>query len=168
MASLQEKANNILNDKTTNLLPENIKENVTVLGVTGTYSGEIKNTIDENTGITNGLVPISVGSVEIENIPGVFGKVSYIEPLNASNSMCVIGFVFYTIDDTALNELLGSESFIDKVITISAECENGVITTLEPAIRFRSGDFRTITEISVTTSYKYYIGMKVTGIVARL
>lgn len=150
------------------LTADKIKSGETVLGVTGTYSGEIKNTIDENTGITNALVPISVGSVEIENIPGVFGKVSYIEPLNASNSTCVIGFVFYTIDDTALNELLGSESYIDKVITISAECEDGVITTLEPSIRFWSGNFRTNTEISVNTSYKHYIGMKVTGIVARL
>lgn len=166
MASLQEKANNILNDKTTNLLPENIKENVTILGVTGTYSSEIKNTIDENTGITNALVPISAGSVEIENLPGVFGKVRFIEPSNASNSMCVIGFVFYTIDDTALNELLGSSSYIDKVITISVECADGKVTTLKPAPRFTSGGYRTTTEISVTTSYKYYVGMKVTGMVA--
>lgn len=36
MASLKDKANNILTDKTTNLLPENIKQDITVLGVTGT------------------------------------------------------------------------------------------------------------------------------------
>ena len=36
MSSLKEKANNILSDKSTNLLPENIKQDITVLGVTGT------------------------------------------------------------------------------------------------------------------------------------
>lgn len=35
MASLKDKANEILNDKSTNLLPENIKKDTTILGVTG-------------------------------------------------------------------------------------------------------------------------------------
>lgn len=39
MASLKEKSESILNDKQLNLLPENIKKDVTVLGVTGTYEG---------------------------------------------------------------------------------------------------------------------------------
>lgn len=39
MASLKDKANNILDEKTTNLLPENIKKDITVLGVMGTYNG---------------------------------------------------------------------------------------------------------------------------------
>ena len=37
MASLKEKSESILNDKRLNLLPENIKKDVTILGVTGTY-----------------------------------------------------------------------------------------------------------------------------------
>lgn len=39
MASLKEKSESILNDKRLNLLPENIKKDVTILGVTGTLEG---------------------------------------------------------------------------------------------------------------------------------
>lgn len=39
MASLKEKSESILNEKQLNLLPENIKKDITVLGVTGTYEG---------------------------------------------------------------------------------------------------------------------------------
>ena len=37
---LQDELEDILQDKNTNLKPENIKEGVTILGVTGTYTGE--------------------------------------------------------------------------------------------------------------------------------
>ena len=46
MASLKDKANNILTDKTTNLLPENIKKDTTILGVVGTL--ETLDTSDAN------------------------------------------------------------------------------------------------------------------------
>lgn len=36
---LQTTLDNILNDKNTNLLPENIKEGITCLGIKGTYKG---------------------------------------------------------------------------------------------------------------------------------
>lgn len=39
MTSLKEKSESILNEKQLNLLPENIKKDITVLGVTGTYEG---------------------------------------------------------------------------------------------------------------------------------
>ena len=39
MASLKEKSESILSEKQLNLLPENIKKDITVLGVTGTYEG---------------------------------------------------------------------------------------------------------------------------------
>ena len=46
MSSLKEKANNILSDKSTNLLPENIKKDTTILGVVGTL--ETLDTSDAN------------------------------------------------------------------------------------------------------------------------
>lgn len=46
MSSLKEKANNILSDKSTNLLPENIKKDTTILGVVGTL--EALDTSDAN------------------------------------------------------------------------------------------------------------------------
>lgn len=46
MSSLKEKANNILTDKSTNLLPENIKKDTTILGVVGTL--ETLDTSDAN------------------------------------------------------------------------------------------------------------------------
>lgn len=56
MASLKDKANNILSDKSTNLLPENIKKDTTILGVVGTlepqtttfYSGHRVTDISSN------------------------------------------------------------------------------------------------------------------------
>ena len=38
-SSLEEKLNQILNEKVTKIIPENIKAGVTILGVTGTYTG---------------------------------------------------------------------------------------------------------------------------------
>lgn len=52
MSSLKEKATNILNDKETNLLPENIKENVSILGVTGSLQ-EHKDSLLTGHRITN-------------------------------------------------------------------------------------------------------------------
>lgn len=46
MSSLKDKANNILSDKSTNLLPENIKKDTTILGVVGTL--ETLDTSDAN------------------------------------------------------------------------------------------------------------------------
>lgn len=39
MSQLQDNLNNILNQKNNYLLPENLKKNITLLGVTGTYDG---------------------------------------------------------------------------------------------------------------------------------
>lgn len=51
MASLKDKANNILSDKSTNLLPENIKKDTTILGVVGTL--ETLDTSDANANIND-------------------------------------------------------------------------------------------------------------------
>lgn len=57
MASLKEKSQTILDEKQLNLLPENIKKDITIFGVTGTYdnSSEVKlfETIDEMNSDTN-------------------------------------------------------------------------------------------------------------------
>lgn len=57
MASLKEKSESILNEKQLNLLPENIKKDITVLGVTGTYDNssgvKLFETIDEMNSDTN-------------------------------------------------------------------------------------------------------------------
>ena len=54
MASLKDKANEILTDKSTNLLPENIKKDTTILGVTGTL--ETLNTSDATATAENILI----------------------------------------------------------------------------------------------------------------
>ena len=41
MSELENKLKEIINEKNTKILPENIKAGVTILGVTGTYTGEI-------------------------------------------------------------------------------------------------------------------------------
>ena len=40
MSTLKEKAEEILSQKDTYLIPENIKAGVTIFGVTGTYTGD--------------------------------------------------------------------------------------------------------------------------------
>lgn len=40
MTELEINLRNILNEKETKILPENIKAGVTIFGVTGTYTGE--------------------------------------------------------------------------------------------------------------------------------
>lgn len=40
MTILEQDLQTILNEKTTKIIPENIKAGVTILGVTGTYTGE--------------------------------------------------------------------------------------------------------------------------------
>lgn len=40
MTELEEKLREILREKESKILPENIKKRITILGVTGTYTGE--------------------------------------------------------------------------------------------------------------------------------
>lgn len=40
MTILEQNLQTILNEKTTKIIPENIKSGVTIFGVTGTYTGE--------------------------------------------------------------------------------------------------------------------------------
>lgn len=47
--TLEQKLNLILNEKATKILPENIKAGITILGVTGTYTGETSETTDITT-----------------------------------------------------------------------------------------------------------------------
>ena len=57
MASLKDKSENILSEKQLNLLPENIKKDITIFGVTGTYDNssgvKLFETIDEMNSDTN-------------------------------------------------------------------------------------------------------------------
>lgn len=46
---LETKLNNILDVKNTKIIPENIKAGITILGVTGTYTGEASTETTEET-----------------------------------------------------------------------------------------------------------------------
>lgn len=47
MTTLENNLADILSEKQNKIIPENIKAGITILGVTGTYTGDIAETIEE-------------------------------------------------------------------------------------------------------------------------
>lgn len=70
MATILEKANEILQDKNTNLLPENLKNGTTCLGVDGTLVGLQEGTADANA-TANDIANGKTAYVNGEKITGV-------------------------------------------------------------------------------------------------
>lgn len=76
MSQLQDNLNEILTQKNTILLPANIKRNVTVLGVTGTYTNESSSVAAANADIKTGKVAYVNGVRRVGTLPEVINPAS--------------------------------------------------------------------------------------------
>lgn len=113
MDILNTKIKNILTEKNTKILPENIKKNVTVLGITGVYEGEpseynvkMNPVFTRTSTIQNSIIEIQ--EVDFSNVTNAnlkLGSMPSLVSVSLKNTNRVTDFTYLFRDDAALKNI---------------------------------------------------------------